>query len=92
MEKVKIAWRNTNLGTTEGYVGEIRVFYIARSVMRDDGGRQYQVRTDLPGIQKMANGRQYKTPVDAKMRCEVLFDRFFDHLVNNRFPNMSWES
>ena len=93
MEKIKIAWKRTSSGTiSEGFIGDIRLFYIGRSVVKGDGEQPYQVRTDLPGIQKMANGRQYRTLADAQTRCESLFDKFFDHLQNNRFPGTSWES
>ena len=93
MEKIKITWKRSHSGTTsEGFIGSIRLFYVGRSDVKQGGEQPYRVRTDLPGMQKMANGRQYRTLADAQKRCESLFDKFFDHLQNNRFPGMSWES
>lgn len=93
MEKIKIRWKRTSSGTTsEGFIGQLRLFYIGRSTVKEDNGQPYQVRTDLPGMQKMANGRQYRTLADAQKRCETLLDRFFEHLQNHRFPGMSSES
>lgn len=92
MEKIKIFWKRSDSDhLSEGFIGEVRLFYVGRSPAKDEE-RPYQVRTDLPGMQKMAKGRQYRTLADAQKRCESLFDKFFDHLQNNRFPGMSWES